>query len=163
MGAIQRVNFATPVPPITEGHRFVPVVLDYGDWRVSIPMGKAEGKNMRSWARWVVLADRSAWWDSAFRPCRPRAAARERQNQWRYTLHNGEWWYWLPAGRWVYWRDNRWNAYDPKTFLTPAPPALMRPVGPDRARGVSRLPIRRFAHSMAMPSPIWTGSLGSQQ
>jgi hypothetical protein len=39
------------------------------------------------------------------------------QDQWRYTFHNGEWWYWLPASRWVYWRDNRWNDYNPKTFV----------------------------------------------
>jgi hypothetical protein len=41
------------------------------------------------------------------------------QEQWRYTFHNGEWWYWLPANRWVYWRSDRWNDYDPKTYVSP--------------------------------------------
>ena len=41
-----------------------------------------------------------------------------RQDLWRYTFHNGEWWYWLPTNRWVYRRDDRWNAYDPKTFTS---------------------------------------------
>ena len=41
------------------------------------------------------------------------------QELWRYTFHNGEWWYWLPKARWVYWRDNRWNDYDPKTYILP--------------------------------------------
>ena len=40
----------------------------------------------------------------------------QRQDRWRYTFHNGEWWYWLPASHWVFWRDNRWNAYDPRTY-----------------------------------------------
>jgi hypothetical protein len=39
------------------------------------------------------------------------------QEQWRFTFHNGEWWYWLPTNRWVYWRNNRWNDYDPQTFV----------------------------------------------
>jgi hypothetical protein len=42
-----------------------------------------------------------------------------RQDRWRYTHHNGEWWYWLPTSHWVYWRDNRWNAYDAKTYTYP--------------------------------------------
>jgi hypothetical protein len=40
-------------------------------------------------------------------------------DRWRYTFHNGEWWYWLPEARWVFWRDNRWNHYDPKTYVAP--------------------------------------------
>ncbi len=39
------------------------------------------------------------------------------QQQWRFTFHNGEWWYWLPTNQWVYWRNNRWNDYDPQTFI----------------------------------------------
>ena len=39
------------------------------------------------------------------------------QNQWRFVLHNGEWWYWLPENRWVFWRNNKWNDYNPRTFM----------------------------------------------
>ncbi len=53
----------------------------------------------------------------------------QRQDQWRYTFHNGEWWYWLPAGRWVYWRDNRWNDFNPKAYIAPKSP------GPATASG----------------------------
>lgn len=41
------------------------------------------------------------------------------QDHWRYTFHNGEWWYWLPTKKWVYWRENRWNEFDPKTYVSP--------------------------------------------
>lgn len=40
------------------------------------------------------------------------------QNKWRYVFHNGEWWYWLPENRWVYWRNNKWNDYNPRTFIS---------------------------------------------
>ena len=43
------------------------------------------------------------------------------QKDWRYTFHNGEWWYWLPENRWVYWRANRWNDYDPSTYVAHDP------------------------------------------
>ncbi len=45
--------------------------------------------------------------------------AQQAQEPWRYTFHNGEWWYWLPTNQWVFWRDNRWNDYNPQTYVYP--------------------------------------------
>jgi hypothetical protein len=79
--------------------------------------GKKRGETMRSLAMLIVAAAFFAVASSGL----PAAQAAEQrakqdQDQWRYTFHNGEWWYWLPANRWVYWRDSRWNDYDPQTF-----------------------------------------------
>ena len=51
--------------------------------------------------------------------------AKQGDQQWRFTYHNGEWWYWLPTNQWVYWRNNRWNDYDPQTFIYPYVPAVV--------------------------------------
>ena len=93
---------------------------------------------MRSIARFVAVASFLAVSRLASGPFRPRSKnsgpetdhgseAGPTPRSWRYTFHNGEWWYWLPTSRWVYWRDNRWNAYDPKTYAYPGRRALLRP------------------------------------
>lgn len=48
-----------------------------------------------------------------------KQAVKQADDHWRYAYHNDEWWYWLPTNRWAYWRNNRWNAYDPKTYVSP--------------------------------------------
>jgi hypothetical protein len=81
------------------------------------------------------------------------------QERYRYTLRNGEWWYWLPSGRWVYWRNNRWNDYNPRTFISPqVPPQALGLVSPNgggsssESRATGNSDIRPFyGHSLSTP------------
>ena len=76
------------------------------------------------------------------------------QDQWRYTLHNGEWWYWLPPVGGSIGAITDGTITIPRLSLGPLPPALLRPVGRDRAKGVRLPPTRISAHFMAMLNPI---------
>jgi hypothetical protein len=64
-----------------------------------------------------------------------RAFVGRSDNRWRYRNWNNEWWYWLPGGYWSYYRGDRWNRYEPDSYIayndyynnTPAPAVAATP------------------------------------
>jgi hypothetical protein len=103
------------------------------------------------------------------------------QEQWRYTFHNSEWWYWMPANRWVYWRNNRWNDYNPQTYVSPGAMGVVagyptgwnngsstdinsdnRPFYGHATSGLDRRPLERNGeagpfYGRALPSEVFEG------